>query len=194
MTTFAGTIQLALWTKIKNGGMAKVNVTFIWGLLSRSLLFFLVTLNVNFVWSPDILFILEILIPCQENICRAVLSVGEVGGFKRIFFPHFLFLGDFHFVEILFFWESFPHLLFVDEYQSAHVFIGPTSDHCIPLFRNWLTDSLLFSRTDWCDPGVWRCQLKTSWCCYCCWGWWWATYCQHFGRDFDAEDCSRYRG
>ena len=49
-------------------------------------------------------------------------------------------------------------------------------------------------RLDWCDPGVWRCQLKTSWCCYCCWGWWWATYCQHFGRDFDAEDCSRYRG
>ena len=36
---------------------------------------------------------------------------------------------------------------------------------------NWLTDSLLFSELDWCDPGVWRCQLKTCWGCYycCCW-------------------------
>ena len=27
----------------------------------------------------------------------------------------------------------------------------------------WLTNSLLFSTLDWCDPGVWRCQLKTYW-------------------------------
>ena len=25
-----------------------------------------------------------------------------------------------------------------------------------------LTHSLLFSRLDWCDPGVWRCLLKTA--------------------------------
>ena len=25
-----------------------------------------------------------------------------------------------------------------------------------------LLNSLLFSRLDWCDPGVWRCQVKTS--------------------------------
>ena len=46
--------------------------------------------------------------------------------------------------------------------------IGPESDHCLPLsLTNWLTDSLthslLFSKLDWCDPGVWRCQLKTCW-------------------------------
>jgi len=34
---------------------------------------------------------------------------------------------------------------------------------------HWLTDSLLFSELDWCDPGVWRCLLKACWGCYCCW-------------------------
>ena len=33
-----------------------------------------------------------------------------------------------------------------------------------------------FSRLDWCDPGVWRCQLKTCWCFYCCWCWWWGSF------------------
>ena len=47
---------------------------------------------------------------------------------------------------------------------------------------------------DWCDPGLWRNLLKTCWCCYCCWCWIWGTCWQQFGRDFDAEDCSRYRG
>ena len=28
-----------------------------------------------------------------------------------------------------------------------------------------LTHSLLFRKLDWCDPGVWRCQLKTCWGC-----------------------------
>ena len=33
-----------------------------------------------------------------------------------------------------------------------------------------LTDWLLFSKLDWCDPGMWRWQLKTCWSC-----WWWET-------------------
>ena len=35
-----------------------------------------------------------------------------------------------------------------------------------------LTHWLPYSKLDWCDPGVWRCQLKT--CCgfYCCSCWW----------------------
>ena len=37
------------------------------------------------------------------------------------------------------------------------------------LVINWLTDTVTFSRLDWCDPGVWRCLLKTCWGCYCCW-------------------------
>ena len=42
------------------------------------------------------------------------------------------------------------------------VFIGPESDHWLCLsVTNSLTDSLPFSKLDWCDPGVWRCQLKT---------------------------------
>ena len=34
---------------------------------------------------------------------------------------------------------------------------------------------MTFSRLDWCDPGVWRCQLKTCWGCYCCWCWCWGS-------------------
>ena len=34
-----------------------------------------------------------------------------------------------------------------------------------------LTDSVTLSKLYWCDPGVWRCQLKTCWGCYCCWCW-----------------------
>ena len=48
--------------------------------------------------------------------------------------------------------------------------IGPESDHwlCLSLtdsLTHWLTHSVTFSRLDWCDPGVWRCQLKV---CYWC--------------------------
>ena len=49
------------------------------------------------------------------------------------------------------------------------IFIGPESDHweCLSV-THWLTHSLLFSRLDWCDPGVWRCLLQTRGC-YCSW-------------------------
>ena len=47
---------------------------------------------------------------------------------------------------------------------STDLFIGPESDHW--LLTHWLTDSLLFSKLDWCDPGVWRCKVKTCWGCY----------------------------
>ena len=45
------------------------------------------------------------------------------------------------------------------------------------LVTHWLTHSLTqslpFNKLDWCDPGVWRCQLNTCWGCY----WWcWETY------------------
>ena len=35
------------------------------------------------------------------------------------------------------------------------------------LVSNSLTHSVTFSKLDWCDPGVWRCLLKTCWGCYC---------------------------
>ena len=59
---------------------------------------------------------------------------------------------------------------------------------------HWLTHSLVLLRLDWCDPGVWRYQLKTCWCCYSCLHLWWGTCWQLCGYDSDAEDCSRYRG
>ena len=53
------------------------------------------------------------------------------------------------------------------------IFIGPETDHweCLSP-TNWLTNSLthslLFSKLDWRDPGMWRCQLKTCWGCFYC--------------------------
>ena len=54
------------------------------------------------------------------------------------------------------------------------LFIGPESDHwlCLSLTHS-LTHWLPFSKLDWCDPGVWRWQLKTCWSYYCCWCWCW---------------------
>ena len=56
------------------------------------------------------------------------------------------------------------------------IFIGPESDHWLYLsltdsLTNWLTNSLLFSKLDWCDSGVWRRQLNTCWGFYCSWCW-----------------------
>ena len=34
-----------------------------------------------------------------------------------------------------------------------------------------VNDSLLFSKLNWSDRGVWRCQLKTGWGNYCFWCW-----------------------
>ena len=61
-----------------------------------------------------------------------------------------------------------------DSELNVIVFIGPESDHweCLSV-TNSLTDSLLFSKLDWWDPYVWRCQIKTCWGCYCCWCRWW---------------------
>ena len=57
---------------------------------------------------------------------------------------------------------------YLDCFGPISVFIRPEPDHWLCLS---LTDSLLFSELDWCDPGVWRCQLKTCWGCFycCCW-------------------------
>ena len=76
--------------------------------------------------------------------------------------------------------------------KCVFFFIGPESDHALfPLVTNWLTVSLthsvLFRKLDWCYPGVWRCQLKTCWGCYCCWCWCWGSCWQQFVTDLGAE-------
>ena len=53
-----------------------------------------------------------------------------------------------------------------------------------------LTDSVSLSKLYWCDPGVWRCQLKTYWGCFCCWCWWWGS-CWQFVADLEAEVWSK---
>ena len=56
---------------------------------------------------------------------------------------------------------------------------------------DWLTNSVTFSKLDWCDPGVWRCQLKTCWGCFCCgcWSWesCWQLLLQIWGLRFDHK-------
>ena len=58
----------------------------------------------------------------------------------------------------------------LDGYQKCYmkvvrnIFIWPESDHwqCLSL-----PHSLPFCKLDWCDPGMWRWQLKICWSCYC---------------------------
>ena len=53
--------------------------------------------------------------------------------------------------------------------SRKYLLSGPSPIMVYPC--NSLTDSLLFSKLDWIDPGVWRCQLKTCWGRYNCWCW-----------------------
>ena len=82
-----------------------------------------------------------------------------------------------------------PQIFYESSKYNFAIFIGPESDHCLPLsLTHWLTNSLLFSKLDWCNPGVRRCQLKTCWCCNYCW--WWSCW-QQFVADLDAEVWSK---
>ena len=47
-----------------------------------------------------------------------------------------------------------------------YLFFYRTRVRSFAMLVSILTDSLLFSEFDWCDPGVWRCQLKTRWGCF----------------------------
>ena len=68
-------------------------------------------------------------------------------------------------------------------------FIGPESNIWQSLsVTHWQTHPIPFSRLDWCDPGVRRCQLKTCWYCNCCW---WGSCWQQFVVDFEAEVWSK---
>ena len=52
---------------------------------------------------------------------------------------------------------------------------SPIIGNACQWLTHWLTNWLLFSKLDWCGPGMWRWQLKTVWGCYYCWCWWWET-------------------
>ena len=49
-------------------------------------------------------------------------------------------------------------------YWFLLLFIGPESDHwlCLSLIH-WLTHWLLLNKLDYCEPGMWRWQLKSCW-------------------------------
>ena len=52
--------------------------------------------------------------------------------------------------------ENFIAKLSQDEFQVSFPFFGP--EHWL---TSWLTHELLFSKLDWCDSGLGKCQLKT---------------------------------
>ena len=52
-------------------------------------------------------------------------------------------------------------VLIIDIYRTR---LRSLSCHSL---TDWLIHSVLFSTLDWCDPGVWGCQPKTYWSCYC---------------------------
>ena len=70
----------------------------------------------------------------------------------------------------IFFWKQInKSVLFCSyNYRTRVQSLGMLVTHSL---THSLTNWLLFSQLDWCDPGVWGCQLKTCWGCYCCWCW-----------------------
>ena len=42
---------------------------------------------------------------------------------------------------------------------ALNVFIGTESNHWLCSLTDWLTHSLLFSKLDWYDPGMWQLKL-----------------------------------
>jgi len=80
---------------------------------------------------------------------------------------------------------------FPTTYSTLPLFIGPESDHLLPLSETHYLINVVKTWLMW--PWLVKLPFKTCWCCYCCWCWWRGICWQHFGRDFDAEDCSRYR-
>ena len=77
------------------------------GILSRSLLFFLVTLNVNFVWSPDILFDLGNFDPLSGEYMQSGVVCGGSWGIQKNLFPSLSFSRWFPHCEVSFFWKHF---------------------------------------------------------------------------------------
>ena len=62
--------------------------------------------------------------------------------------------------------RSSKAIFFINVYRTWVRSLAMLVSNWLP---NWLTNWLPFSKLDWCDPGVWRCLLKTCWGCYCCW-------------------------
>ena len=56
-----------------------------------------------------------------------------------------------------------PYFFYRTRVRSLAMLVTHSLTHSL---TDPLTDSLLFSKLDWCDPGVWRYQLKT---CYRTW-------------------------
>ena len=86
-----------------------------------------------------------------------------------------------------------PNYLMMSQ-QLPNVFYRTRVRSLFTLVTNSLTNSLTHSLTHsvtlsklyWCDPGVWRCQLKTYWGCCCCWCWLWGACWQHFVAELKA--------
>ena len=84
---------------------------------------------------------------------------------------------------------------------------SPIIGYACHSLTHWLPNSVLFSKLDWCDPGVWRCQLKTCWglllllmlmmrimlaTVWCILGSWSLVIKPNFCSDFEHKVCSRF--
>ena len=79
------------------------------------------------------------------------------------------------------FWEK---VYKIGNYRTRVRSLAMLVTHWLP---NSLTHWLLFSKLDWCNPGMWRCQLKTCWGCYCCWCWCWGSCWQQFVTNLGGD-------
>ena len=131
-------------------------------ILSRSLLFFLVTLNVNFVWSPDILFDLGNFDPLSGEYMQSGVVCGGSWGIQKNLFPSLSFSRWFPHCEVSFFLETSLHFELggiQKNFSLTYFFQVNINRHIVLLDRcpiivypcrvtDWLTHSCLEELTD----------------------------------------------
>ena len=90
--------------------------------------------------------------------------------FKKFKYPHY---QKYRFVQNAIIPKSFDYLIIKSNVICMHFYRSRVRSFATLVtssLTSSLTHSVVFSRLDWCDPGVCRCQLKTCWGYYfCCW-------------------------
>ena len=147
-------------------------------ILSRSLLFFLVTLNVNFVWSPDILFDLGNFDPLSGEYMQSGVVCGGSWGIQKNLFPSLSFSRWFPHCEVSFFLETFLHFELggiQKNFSLTYFFLANINSYIVNLLM-----LLLFLRF------MMRTVLTAFW-----WRFWrWRLFKilrLRFGQDFETE-------
>ena len=169
-------LHVNIWLRHLQGAAACSCLCFIWDCLGYYLSFF--------HYHYRLYFIIWLLHLQGIAVCSCLCFIWNCSGL--LFFIISLLLSIIFIIWLLylqgaavcsclcFIWDCLGLLFIIISLLLSIIFIGPESDHFLPLsltnsLTHWLTNSLLFIKLYWCDPGVWRSQLKTCWSCYCCW-------------------------